>query len=163
MWITVWGLTSVWHEVKATSVFFFLCRPSQRENPPCLFDSPALPLLSTLYLAILDAACYYMLSIYVKVVSKSKISIMMEEEANARLAFHLISLKNVILGWYASLQLSRKRVFPKAACLSDFSGIIVVWAAVWGGTFILASSPPRLPLLSSFLPNLPAEKHKRTL
>lgn len=54
----------------------------------------------------------------------------MEEEANARLAFRLISLKNVILGRYASLQLSRKRVFPKAARLSDFSGIIVVWAPV---------------------------------
>lgn len=78
--------------------FFCLSRPSQRGNPPCLFDSPALPLLSTLYLAILDAACYYMLSIYIKVVSKSKISTIMEEEANTRLPFHLISLKNVILG-----------------------------------------------------------------
>lgn len=71
--------------------FFILSRPSEGE-PPRLFDSPALPLLSTLYLAILDAACY-VLSIYVKVVSKSKISTRMEEEANARLAFHLISLK----------------------------------------------------------------------
>lgn len=135
--------------------FFFFCRSSHRRrtHPVCLTRLPFLsfqhyiwpPWMRCIIIYIRYRMSLNRLSLKSSLNLRLCVIIIMEVEANVRLTVHFWKCNFGMLWISPALQ---KRVFPKAASLSDFSGMILVWAAVWGETFSLAPSPPCWSLLS---------------
>lgn len=159
------GLTSVWHEIKPVC-FFFFCRSSHRRrtHPVCLTRLPFLsfqhyiwpPWMRCIIIYIRYRMSLNRLSLKSSLNLRLCVIIIMEVEANVRLTVHFWKCNFGMLWISPALQ---KRVFPKAASLSDFSGMILVWAAVRGN--IQSGSQPSLlvPVVCFWL--IPAWKTQR--